>query len=163
MLRRSCRNERARTWVRRWEGRRSRGADPQTEYPSATTERRCSARATLHQRERPRRCAITDVLLLLGVSVAELVEDRLDPRAVRKERIHAARIEMATALSLQVFDALVERPRFLVGPLRNERVEYVGDGDDARNQRNVFGVQAVGISGAIVFFVVPERDDRAHR
>src|SRR6266550_2399795 len=77
-------------------------------------------------------------------SVAELVEDRLDPRGVCKECVHATWIEMAAALSLQEFDTFLERPCFFVRAFRNERVEYVSDGDYAGNQRNVFGVQAVG-------------------
>jgi hypothetical protein len=81
-----------------------------------------------------------------GVLIAELSEDGLDPFGVCEERVHATRIEMATALNFQELDAFLEWPRFLVRPFRNECIEYVGDGDYARDQRNVFGVQAVGIA-----------------
>lgn len=81
-----------------------------------------------------------------GFLIAELIEDGLDPFGICKERVHATRIEMATALSFQEFDAFLERPRFFVGPFRNERIEYVGDRNYASDQRNVFGVQAVRIA-----------------
>src|SRR5215211_9182404 len=40
-----------------------------------------------------------------SASVAELVKDRLDPRAVREKCVYTTRIEMATALRFQKFDA----------------------------------------------------------
>ena len=70
---------------------------------------------------------------------------------------------MLAALALQEVDALGQRPRVLVRPLADQRVEHVGHRDDARDQRNVVAVQAVRIAGAVVLLVMAERDDRAHR
>ena len=41
------------------------------------------------------------------------------------------------------------RVRLLVGTIRGQRVEGVGDSDDARQQRNLVALQAVRISAAI--------------
>ena len=55
-----------------------------------------------------------------------------DPQKGVDER----RIEMAPALPFHFGDRLVDRPRFLVGTLLNQRVEDVGDRDDPAGQRN---------------------------
>ena len=41
------------------------------------------------------------------------------------------------ALALDFGDRLGDRPRRLVGPLLGERVEHVGDRDDAAGERNL--------------------------
>src|SRR5204862_6333972 len=43
-------------------------------------------------------------------SVAELVEDDLDARAIGEKRVDVAGIEVATALALQEFHAFLDRP-----------------------------------------------------
>src|SRR6185436_16837442 len=91
-------------------------------------------------------------------SVAEFAQDRLDRAAIGEKRVYARRVEMPPALLLEEFDAFVERPRTLVRALRNERVEHVGHGDDARDERDVLAVQSVRITAAVEFFVMAERD-----
>ena len=44
--------------------------------------------------------------------------------------------------------------RFLIRPIRRQRVECIGDRDDARQQRNVVSLQAVRIAPAIERFVM---------
>src|SRR6185437_890102 len=86
-------------------------------------------------------------------SVGKLADHRFDCGAIGQEGVDARRIEMPAALRLEEVDALVEVPRTLVRTLRYQRVEHVGDGDDARNERNIFAVQAVRIAGTVELLV----------
>ena len=55
---------------------------------------------------------------------------------VTKKRIHASRIEMlAFAVNQQLY-GLLDRPGFLVGPLRGQRVEHIRHCHDAPKQGN---------------------------
>src|SRR6185437_1884195 len=86
-------------------------------------------------------------------SVGKLADHRFDCGAIGQEGVDARRIEMPAALRLEKVDALVEVPRALVRTLRYQRVEHVGHGDDARNERNIFAVQAVRIAGTVELLV----------
>src|ERR1700682_2951117 len=62
------------------------------------------------------------------------------------ERLHAARIELRPSAARDLQAGLRERGRVAVRPVAGHRVERVGDGEDARAQRDGFSTEAVRLS-----------------
>src|SRR5207344_848677 len=58
------------------------------------------------------------------------------------EGVDQARVEVLAALRLEVFVSLLALPGGLVRARRGERVVHVGDGDDARAERDMVADQA---------------------
>ena len=65
-------------------------------------------------------------------------------------------------LAGDIVEGLGARPCGLVRPHGSERVVDIGDGDDARAQRDVIADEAVRVARAVVLLVVAECDQRAH-
>ena len=70
---------------------------------------------------------------------------------------------MLAAPILEKTAGVFQRPGFLVRPLGGQRVEDIGDRDDAPENRNVVAFQVARIARAIVFLVVGQGDLRPAR
>src|SRR4051794_12940708 len=71
-------------------------------------------------------------------------------------------VEQRPGAALELGERLVDRPRGLVGPRRDERVEDVRDGADAPDQRDLLAAQAARVAGAVPALVVRQRDLLGH-
>ncbi len=60
------------------------------------------------------------------------------------EETHEIGIELRTGAALELGQSRGGGARLLVGALGGDGVEGIGDGDDARAERNVLAAQAVG-------------------
>ena len=85
-------------------------------------------------------------------------------RVGAEERIDDLLVERDPLESLQDRERLVERYRFLIGPVRGNGVERVRDRDDPGHQRDLIPEQPVGVALAAHSLVVPTeaRDDPLH-
>ena len=68
------------------------------------------------------------------------------------------RVELGARLALQDVEGPLVRSRLAVGASGSDRVERVGDRDDARADRNVGAGEAVGIAGPVDALVVAAND-----
>src|SRR6266481_3640538 len=55
-------------------------------------------------------------------------------------------------------EGLFRRKSLAIGPVRSKRVVDVGDLKDARGEWNLFALQAVRVSGAVLLFMVVAND-----
>src|ERR1051326_7279265 len=85
------------------------------------------------------------------------------PLDASPERIDTVGIEMFALRGVQIRETVFDRPGLFVGPFGYQRIEYVGDRNNPGDDGNVLAVQPGWVSRAIVFLVMAERDDRAHR
>ena len=76
-----------------------------------------------------------------------------------EERLHDDRVEVRPGVLRDDGDGLLVRPGLAVGPGRGQGVVDVGDGQDARRERDVLALQAAGVAGAVPLLVVV-LDDR---
>src|SRR5690625_4480529 len=85
----------------------------------------------------------------------------LHPATVAQQRVHARWVEQRAAMGLEVVEGLVHRPGALVRALGDQRVEHVGNRDDACFHRDGVAAQAGRIAAAVVAFLVVQRDGGA--
>ena len=78
------------------------------------------------------------------------------------EGLHDARVERLVRFLPQQAHRRLEAHRLVVRPLRHQRVEVVHDGEDARAERNLVGLEAGRVALAVEALVVAE-DERRHR
>src|SRR5690242_10589670 len=77
-----------------------------------------------------------------------------------EEHRHQLGIELGARQPTQLGGDALVRLRRLIWPAVDHRLVGVGDGDDARTQRDLFGFQAVGVAGAVEALVVVADDRR---
>ena len=88
----------------------------------------------------------------------KLIEEHADRRPFAVEGGDASRIEMRAAAGDDFPVGLVDRPCLFVGALGAERIEDIGNGDDARLDRYLFAGKALRVAGAVPFFMVATDD-----
>ncbi|KAI1691637.1 hypothetical protein Ddc_24113 [Ditylenchus destructor] len=116
----------------------------------ATSARTCPRRACRLNRQRSS--------LLLQEALPDL--DHLGQH--RHEQLHQCRVEVPARLRAQVFHRLLDRPGRLVGTNAGQRVEDVGDRDDAGLDGNRVARQSFRIAAAVPLLVVRQRDAPRH-
>ena len=79
-----------------------------------------------------------------------------------EEGVDDAGIELVSALVCDLLDRFGARPGGFVGPFLGECVVDVGDGDDASGEGDLLALDAVGIAGSVLAFVVGEGDLLGH-
>ena len=80
----------------------------------------------------------------------------------RQERVHERGIQVGSAQARELLDHVAERPGVLVGARREQCVEHVADGADARRQRDLLAREAVGVATAVPALVVAVGDRLGH-
>src|SRR3954452_4546697 len=80
----------------------------------------------------------------------------------REELLDERGIEVRAAAALDLGKRLGDRPRALVGALRDQRVEHVADGCDPPHQRDLLAGEPVRIAAPVPALVVGQRDRLRH-
>src|SRR5438128_11624926 len=87
---------------------------------------------------------------------ARLRHARGDGYELGDECCDRGRVELSARALVELGKCRFDRELSAVDAVVRYRVEGVGDEDDARAERNVLSVQAVGIAGAVPAFVMVE-------
>ena len=101
----------------------------------------------------------------LGVLVCRLAcqrpARRSEPTHVRLEQREKLRVKLTPHIAAHHVQCLLVRNGFLVAPLRRQGVVHVGDAENARRKRNLFGLESVRVSGTVPALMV-RFHDRPH-
>src|ERR1700724_470614 len=71
-----------------------------------------------------------------------------------EERADDPWVEVATAPGLDLLQRLIQAQGWTVDPVGDHGFKGIGDSDDARAERDLLALEALGISGAVEFLMV---------
>src|SRR5260370_38876531 len=74
------------------------------------------------------------------------------------EHVDDRRVKLAAGAALNLFAGMGHRQGSAVGPVADHGIERIGDGKDARAERNLITVQSPGVTRAVKKLLVCEHD-----